>query len=88
MSKIKDFYFELLLLLFSIGIPFALGTTETVGGILASFFIFWVLWYFQYWLFFAFFLLILLTCTVLLPVSIWFGEPTFIMIGAFIETIF
>lgn len=45
MSKIKDFYFELLLLLFSIGIPFALGTTETVGGILASFFIFWVLWY-------------------------------------------
>lgn len=86
MSKIKDFYFELLLLLFSIGIPFALGTTETVGGILASFFIFWVLWYLQYWLFFAFFLLILLTCTLLLPVSIWFGEPTFIMIGAFIET--
>ena len=88
MNKIKKNYFELLLLLFSMGIPFALGTTETVGGMLASFLIFWLLWYLSYGVFFVFFSLVMLTCALLLPASIWFGEPTITMIGAFIETDF
>lgn len=40
MNKVKKYQFELLLLLFSILLPFLLGTTETVGGMIASFFIF------------------------------------------------
>lgn len=88
MNKVKNYQFELLLLLFSILLPFLLGTTETVGGMIASFFIFWLLRYLHYWLFFFYFSLIVLTCTILLPVNIWFGEPTVIMIGAFIETDF
>ncbi len=84
--KYKNFLFELLLLLFSVGIPFMLDTSETVGGMLASFLILLSLRYLNYWLFFAFFSLILLTCTILFPISWWFGEPTNIMIGTFLET--
>lgn len=88
MNKLKTYLFEILLLCFTIGIPYLLGTSETVGGMIASFFIFIVLRYINYWLFAVCFSFIALTCTLLLPATIWFGYPTITMISAFLETNF
>lgn len=88
MNKLKTYLFEILLLCFTIGIPYLLGTSETVGGMIASYFIFIVLRYINYWLFAVCFSFIALTCTLLLPATIWFGYPTITMISAFLETNF
>ena len=88
MNKLKTYLFEILLLLFTIGIPYSLGTYETMGGIAASFLIFIVLRYINYWLFAICFSFIALTCALLLPATIWFGYPTITMISAFLETNF
>lgn len=88
MNKLKTYLFEILLLLFTIGIPYSLGTSETVGGMAASFLIFIVLRYINYWLFAICFSFIALTCALLLPATIWFGYPTITMISAFLETNF
>ena len=88
MNKLKTYLFEILLLCFTIGIPYLLGTSETVGGMIASYFIFIVLRYINYWLFTVCFSFIALTCTLLLPATIWFGYPTITMISAFLETNF
>ena len=88
MSKLKTFLFEILLLFFTIGIPYILGTSETVGGMVASFLIFIVLRYINYWIFAIYFSFIAITCALLLPATIWFGYPTVTMISAFLETNF
>ena len=88
MNKLKTYLFEILLLLFTISIPYTLGTSETVGGMIASFLIFIILRYIYYWLFAIFFSFIALTCALLLPATIWFGYPTITMISAFLETNF
>ncbi len=88
MNKLKRYLFEILLLLFTISIPYTLGTSETVGGMIASFLIFIILRYIYYWLFAVFFSFIALTCALLLPATIWFGYPTITMISAFLETNF
>lgn len=88
MNNLKTYLFEILLLCFTIGIPYLLGTSETVGGMIASYFIFIVLRYINYWLFAVCFSFIALTCTLLLPATIWFGYPTITMISAFLETNF
>jgi len=88
MNKLKTYLFEILLLFFAIGIPYSLGTSETVGGMAASFLIFIVLRYINYWLFAICFSFIALTCALLLPATIWFGYPTITMISAFLETNF
>lgn len=88
MNKLKRYLFEILLLFFTISIPYTLGTSETVGGMIASFLIFIVLRYINYWLFAILFSFIALTCALLLPATIWFGYPTITMISAFLETNF
>ena len=52
MNKLKTYLFEILLLLFTISIPYTLGTSETVGGMIASFLIFIILRYICYLFFF------------------------------------
>ena len=88
MNKLKRYLFEILLLFFTISIPYTLGTSETVGGMIASFLIFIVFRYINYWLFAILFSFIALTCALLLPATIWFGYPTITMISAFLETNF
>ena len=88
MIKLKTYLFEILLLCFTIGIPYILDASETVGGMIASFSILIVLRYINYWLFAIFFSFIALTCALLLPATIWFGYPTITMISAFLETNF
>ena len=88
MIKLKTYLFEILLLCFTIGIPYTLDASETVGGMIASFLILIVLRYINYWLFAIFFSFIALTCALLLPATIWFGYPTITMISAFLETNF
>ena len=51
MIKLKTYLFEILLLCFTIGIPYILDASETVGGMIASFSILIVLRYINYWLF-------------------------------------
>ena len=90
MTKLRSFFrqyaFEWLLLIFSVGIPFALDMGPAFYGILATFFIFLTLRRLCYWAFFAVFLFVLITCVLFLPQIIWFGHPPATMIGAFFET--
>ena len=90
MTKLRSFFrqyaFEWLLLIFSVGIPFALDMGPAFYGILATFFIFFTLRRLCYWAFFAVFLFVLITCVLFLPQIIWFGHPPATMIGAFFET--
>ena len=90
MTKLRSFFrqyaFEWLLLIFSVGIPFALDMGPAFYGILATFFIFFTLRRLSYWAFFAVFLFVLITCVLFLPQIIWFGHPPATMIGAFFET--
>lgn len=85
-SFFKQYAFEWLLLIFSIGIPFALGMGPAFYGILATFLIFLTLRRLSYWVFFIVFLFVLITCVLFLPQIIWFGHPPATMIGAFFET--
>jgi arylsulfatase len=82
----KQYAFEWLLMLFSVGIPFALDMGPAFYGILATFFIFLTLRRLSYWSFFVVFLFVLITCVLFLPQIIWFGHPPVTMIGAFFET--
>lgn len=90
MTKLRSFFrqyaFEWLLLIFSVGIPFALDMGPAFYGILATFFIFLTLRRLCYWAFFTVFLFVLITCVLFLPQIIWFGHPPATMIGAFFET--
>ena len=85
-SFFKQYAFEWLLLIFSVGIPFALGMGPAFYGILATFLIFLTLRRLSYWVFFIVFLFVLITCVLFLPQIIWFGHPPATMIGAFFET--
>lgn len=85
-SFFKQYAFEWLLLIFSVGIPFALGMGPAFYGILATFLIFLTLRRLSYWVFFVVFLFVLITCVLFLPQIIWFGHPPATMIGAFFET--
>ena len=88
MTKLRSFFrqyaFEWLLLIFSVGIPFALDMGPAFYGILATFFIFLILRRLCYWAFFAVFLFVLITCVLFLPQIIWFGHPP--ATRAFFET--
>ena len=84
----KKHLFELLLLLFSVAIPFALDMNLAVYGMLATFLLFLVLRQLNYWLFALVFGFVLITCVLFLPQIIWFGHPPATMIGAFFETDF
>ena len=90
MTKLRSFFrqyaFEWLLLIFSVGIPFALDMGPAFYGILATFFIFFTLRRLCYWAFFAVFLFVLITCVLFLPQIIWFGHPPATMIRDFFET--
>lgn len=86
LSFFKQYAFEWLLLIFSVGIPFALGMGPAFYGILATFLIFLTLRRLSYWVFFVVFLFVLITCVLFLPQIIWFGHPPATMIGAFFET--
>ena len=86
LSFFKQYAFEWLLLIFSVGIPFALDMGPAFYGILGTFFIFLTLRRVSYWAFFAAFLFVLITCVLFLPQIIWFGHPPATMIGAFFET--
>ena len=85
-SFFKQYAFEWLLMIFSVGIPFALDMGPAFYGILGSFFIFLTLRRLSYWVFFIVFLFVLITCVLFLPQTIWFGHPPATMIGAFFET--
>ena len=85
-SFLRQYDFEWLLLIFSVGIPFALHMGHAFYGILATFFIFFTLRMLSCWAFFAVFLFVLITCVLFLPQIIWFGHPPATMIGAFFET--
>lgn len=85
-SFFKQYTFEWLLMIFSVGIPFALDMGPAFYGILGSFFIFLTLRRLSYWVFFIVFLFVLITCVLFLPQTIWFGHPPATMIGAFFET--
>ena len=85
-SFFKQYAFEWLVLIFSVGIPFALGMGPAFYGILATFLIFLTLRRLSYWVFFVVFLFVLITCVLFLPQIIWFGHPPATMIGAFFET--
>ena len=85
-SFFKQYAFEWLLMIFSVGIPFALDMGPAFYGILGSFFIFLTLRRLSYWAFFIVFLFVLITCVLFLPQTIWFGHPPATMIGAFFET--
>ena len=84
----KKYLFELLLLLFSVAMPFALGMNLAVYGMLATFMGFWALRRLNFWLFAVPFAFVLITCVLFLPQIIWFGHPPATMIGAFFETDF
>lgn len=86
-SFFKQYAFEWLLLIFSVGIPFALGMGPAFYGILATFLIFLTLRRLSYWVFFIVFLFVLITCVLFLPQIIWFGHPPATMIGAFLKLI-
>ena len=55
-SFFKQYAFEWLVLIFSVGIPFALGMGPAFYGILATFLIFLTLRRLSYWVFFIVFL--------------------------------
>ena len=82
----KKYLFEIFLLIFSIGLPFALDTALPVYGMLSTFLIFLTLRRLSYWLFFAVFGFVLITSVLFLPQTLWFGHPPATMIGAFFET--
>ena len=84
----KKHLFEILLLLFSVAIPFALDMNLAVYGMLATFLLFLALRRLNYWLFALVFGFVLITCVLFLPQIIWFGHPPATMIGAFFETDF
>ena len=84
----KKHLFEILLLLFSVAIPFALDMNLAVYGMLATFLLFLALRRLNYWLFAVVFGFVLITCVLFLPQIIWFGHPPATMIGAFFETDF
>lgn len=84
----KKYLFEILLLLFSVAVPFALDMHLAVYGMLATFLLLLGFRRINYWLFFVFFTFILITCVLFLPEIIWFGHPPVTMIGAFFETDF
>lgn len=81
----KKYLFEILLLLFSVAVPFALDMHLAVYGMLATFLLLLGFRRINYWLFFTF---ILITCVLFLLEIIWFGHPPVTMIGAFFETDF
>ena len=86
--KLKAYLFEILLLLFSVAIPFALDMNLAVYGMLATFLLFLALRRTYYGLFLVAFGFIAITCVLFLPQIIWFGHPPATMIGAFFETDF
>lgn len=88
MAFIRKNLFLILLFVFSVLVPFALGMGPAFYGILASFLIFIVLHRLSYWAFAPVFLFVLITCILFLPQVIWYGHPPVTMIGAFFETDF
>lgn len=85
---IRKNIFFILLFIFSLFIPFALGMGPALYGIIASYLIFIVLHRLSYWIFASIFLFVLITCILFLPQVIWFGHPPVTMVGALFESDF
>lgn len=88
MNSIRKNIFFILLFIFSVLVPFALGMGPAFYGIIASYLIFIVLHRLSYWVFAPIFLFVLITCILFLPQVIWYGHPPVTMVGAFFETDF